>query len=681
MQFQQIKERSKQQLNINERIFRVDGFYSRISNLEYFPTEILWPIFVDINDAELLYIASISHRFEAIAQKIFQKRYENKYFVIESESARDRQLYRALLKCFGSNVKAIEVRDIRDIDKDHWMSRTLHKYTKHLDKFYFRDCEFKKAIDVLLPHLQITELTFDCGGTDDGDYITLPIYCNLRKLEFRYFRIMMFTLKRILLNNPQLECFSLHRCGFTLPEMMELVPKYLNHLTELNIIDMFDFNADFPSNQTIESFANVLSRVESLGMTFHEETIDLMQRVSSKCKCIKSLELYMISGRMTDEMVRVIRSFKQIETLSIVDLKEPDQIERIIEHLPHLCSLTISRLHFRAIFYVIAWLRKSKNLKKLTIGVIRGLLRPEDEETTEIFHNLNTRFHNEFVKSTENRHAELQIKGYGETIGFITKKEIIWRNMLVHWTGYGPIYSQSDVNLLDLAKGASNMQQRKPFELILNYLDLSTLFALHQTSKKCGQLIREYMQQHSKQHQAFFISDQFNLNFNGLRALGPRVTNLEVCLLNRDTTDIKTTIDDCYFNLRRLFIRAPYALYPHEFIFSQLKHFVYSSTDRSGKNCVAYCNITILSQLCPNLEILEFRTVVNLYATKKKKPHSFRYLRIFKFKSGNQSQVKFVLNLFRKTQTQLIIDNLNEMEYLQKISISNESKSNKCITL
>lgn len=65
--------------------------FPAIYKLDLFLTEILMPIFADVDDIGLLHITSINQRIEAIAQVVFNQRYADKYSVIKGESESDRE--------------------------------------------------------------------------------------------------------------------------------------------------------------------------------------------------------------------------------------------------------------------------------------------------------------------------------------------------------------------------------------------------------------------------------------------------------------------------------------------------------------------------------------------------------------------------------------------------------------
>lgn len=247
-----------------------DESRSTPNNLEHFPIEILMRIFNDIDDIGLLNLAIISCRFEQIAKITFTERYANKYFTIDDETDKQIEIYREQFSRFGKGVKAIHAIGIHGIDKTHWMTQMLLKHTDRLDRLSFRDCSFNNAFDMLVHHKQITHLQIVGGYCENETRVRLPKYRNLRKFELHKFgRVMEQSLKWIFLHNPQLESLILRFCNhyFTLPKIMEYVHKHLRQLKEFNVLDNFDFEADFPSNKCIDKFINITGGFESLGFT------------------------------------------------------------------------------------------------------------------------------------------------------------------------------------------------------------------------------------------------------------------------------------------------------------------------------------------------------------------------------------------------------------------------------
>lgn len=641
---------------------------ARLNNLEHFPIEILMRIFLDIDDIGLLNLAITSYRFEEIAKIIFTERYADKYFIIDNESEQQQAIYVEVFSRFGKGIKAIKVIGIRGIDKAHWMTEMLQTHTNCLQKLSFRDCTFKNAFAMLLQHMNITHLTIIGGSCEDDERVRLPKYRNLRKLELRYFsRIMEQSLKWIFLHNPQLESLILRFCGhyFTLPKVMEFVHKHLKQLKEFNVLDHFDFQADFPSNKCIEKFINAIGGLESLGFTIDEEVMNIFQRLSTKCgQYIKNLELYCISSYLDDDTVEIARTFQNVETLSLVDIF--DHVEKpvieLIEKLPKLRHLSLSQVGIAKTNYMLTLLRKCENLEQLVLELSTGRTRRPDDGATDFIQHFNANFHGKFLNAKRKVNVEIEFREYGCTVGRVTEDEILWRNKRVHWIGYNPMYSQSKLNLLDLADQVANdnaapkkSPQKYPFNLILEHLDLTSLYALYKCNERSKRIIDEYVERHAQQHGQFIISDEFHLNYSGLEFFAKYVNNLGIKLFDHNTQHLQNLIDTHYIHLRKLCFRTRYRIDPHKFIFPNVQHYIFYGTG-SSRCCIYHCNVTELAEACPHLKTLEFWTDVKLFAVDDSNPqHSFSNLQTFKFKPYNESQVTFARILFEKNGTEIVI--------------------------
>lgn len=631
------------------------------NNLEHFPIEILLRIFADIDDIGLLNLALTSCRFEKIAKILFTERYADKYFTIDDESDEQKEIYKEQFGRFGSGIKAIEAINIRGIEGVHWMAKMLHKHTNRLEKLSFRDCSFKDAFEMLLNHRDITHLTIIRGYCESDVPIRLPKYRHLKKLELHKFsRIREQSLKWIFLHNPQLESLVLRFCNhyFSLPKTMEYVHKHLKQLKEFIVLEDFDFEADFPSNKCIEKFLQVIDGLESFGLTIDEDVTDLFERISLKCgKMVKNLELYIMSGYLDDDVAKIARTFENVETLSLIDVFEHVQepVLSLVERLPKLRELTLSRMIITVTEYFLSLLRKCGNLEKLVIELSTGRTRRPDDWANHFIQHLNANFHSEFLQAKQKANVEVEFKEYDRMIGRCTETEIVWRNKLMHRVEFDSIYSQSTMNLLDLANKSAKPERRNPFDSILEYLDLTSLYALYNCNKRSKQLVAQYVQIHSKNQRPFLISDEFHLNYSGLKCFAPHVNNLELRLFDHNTEKIEYIIAKNYINLRKLCFRTRYRIDPHRFVFPNLQHYIFYGYG-SSRTCSYHCNVTEFAEICPHVVTIEFRTMVKLYTSDENNPqHSFTNLKIFKFQPFDDTQIKFVQELFAKNGTEIVI--------------------------
>lgn len=632
------------------------------NNLEHFPIEILLRIFADIDDIGLLNLAITSCRFEKIAKILFTERFADKDFIIDDESDKQQEIYGGQLSRFGSGIKAIKAINIRGIDGEHWMAKVLHKHTNRLEKLSFQDCSFKNAFGMLLNHKDITHLTIARGGCETDEPIRLPKYRNLRKLELNKFsRIKEQSLRWIFLHNPQLESLILRFCNhyFTLPKIMEYVHKHLKQLKEFIVLEDFDFEADFPSEKCIEKFLQVIDGLESFGLTVEEDMdIELFERISLKCRNnVKNLELYIISGYLTDEVIEVARTFENVETLSLLEVFEHNQapVLSLLECFPKLREFTLSSMIITVTEYFLALLRKCGNLDKFVIELSTGRTRRPDDWANHFIQHLNANFHSKFLEAKQKANVEIEFRESGRMIGRCTETEIVWRNKVMHRVEFDSIYSQSTMNLLDLAQKSAKPERKSPFDSILDYLDLSSLYALYNCNKHSKQLVVQYVQSHSQNQRPFLISDEFHLNYAGLKCFAPLVNNLDLRVFDHVTEKIQYMIAKNYINLRKLCFRTRYRIDPHRFTFPNLQHYIFYGYG-SSRTCYYYCNVTEFAEMCPHLETIEFRTMVKLYTSDEKNPqHSFLNLKIFKFQPCDDTQITFAQELFAKNGTEIVI--------------------------
>lgn len=122
-------------------------------------------------------------------------------------------------------------------------------------------------------------------------------------------------------------------------------------------------------------------------------------------------------------------------------------------------------------------------------------LSPNDE-LNPIKCNINVQFYTEFVKIMKKQHAKLELKKNGKTIAMVLKYEVIWQNVLVHRQGYNAIHRRSDINLVDLAKtndekDTVDVERQQLFDMILDYLDINSLYFLYTVNKKSKELVNQ----------------------------------------------------------------------------------------------------------------------------------------------------------------------------------------------
>lgn len=305
------------------------------------------------------------------------------------------------------------------------------------------------------------------------------------------------------------------------------------------------------------------------------------------------------------------------------------------------------RFSFTLTFNYILWLlRTYPGLEMIVIVRWGGYHAPEC---------LNTHFHNEFVKLVNHTNAKLKFIERGQVFGIVTRNEIIRRGKLMHWIGYEPNYSKSNLNLLDLAdlQKPSNPEKEDPFGVILSYLDLGSLYALSRANKRSEQLVESYVQRRFSQQGTFVITNEFKIDYNGLRVFGPYVNNFAI-ILHRNIAEFRSIVEKYCVNLRKLCFHSRTSITLYEFIFPQVRHMVYNTWFPASFDLRVLYE---MSQICPDLETLELGKVDRSTGGNNGKTHLFRDLKKFKFKPSKENRVKLVKDLFKNMSKEVIVDN------------------------
>lgn len=529
-------------------------------------------------------------RYEPIAKEVFQKRFEKEYFVIDGETERHRNEYSAQLTKFGDSVRAIEARYIRHIDENHWMAQLVHRYTPNLERFYIHKCSFRNSAEFLSNHLNLSHLTIRGGSVEN--IIHLPEYKHLKATEISDFcDVHDGSLWRTLQKNPQLESVIIRPtnpkyCFFTSREIVEFVTKHLKCLRELNILGRYDYDDPEITMNSMDKFMSSLESLESFGMSIlWQSEMELFSYLSAHCHRITSLEIkcYMRSRNF----IQNICAFDSLDTLSLTNVDNQEELELIALRLPHLRSFTISGLGNRTNDEILSIVRSCSLLEHLVIEsrYVEDTPQNDGDDCEQVYYyKLNVSFHDEFFRIIRNRNTELSFRQYGEVIGLATKNEIIWRNKLLHWTGYSRAKSQSKLHLLDLASipNESKAMHEHPLNLIFNYLDLNCLYAFFRVNKDCKQLVHNYMYEYCEQSEEksvyrrkLLITDEFGIYSNMLHTFGETITSLEV-VFHMNDHHIKDDIEKYCKNLTTLSVRVHSFLYrAHFFTLPQVRHFTY----------------------------------------------------------------------------------------------------------
>lgn len=634
----------------------INGLFPKIVNLEYFPTELLLPIFAAVDDIGILNLFNISYRFEDIAKMAFKQKYANKYFVVDSEANSQRELYMELFSRFGDGIKAIEVNGILEINKSHWLAQMMHRCTSQIQKFAFEECTFEQLNDILSQH--ITDLTL--RNCEDTAGAILPSFCNLKKLRLDsdwsidYF--VPEVLAQIYSNNPALESLTLtipdyrDDVDYAVHEHLILIAKHLKHLKELNFFDGFEnFDWNF-SDEDMDVIVDSLQHLESLCTFVTPEYAELMRRLGLKCgKNMKQLGLYGAGG-MSVACIKAIGLFAAVEILELPYYTKSEKIESIVEQLPKLRHLKLSQSGPPLNASIMSWLLKCHTIETITIELSsKHSMGPK-----------NVQFFNEFNEIMRSPSGKIMFTHEKKTLGFITKKEIVWQNKCLHRIEYDFRSSSSNLNLLDLAN-KTDEEQQNPFDVFLSYLDLGSLYALSRANKRSNQLVGSFVARQSQEQGIFTITDEFSGNVNGLATFAEYIINLRVNVTDTDFIEQLHKLQNHYKNLNKLWIgsfsfgwayrwaeRLSKLFADHGTIFPQARHLI---IDEAGAEY--YCDYCEICGLYPELET--FETNASLY-------HCFddccdknlRKLEKFTFKSFNANDMTRLCEIFKNTDTELI---------------------------
>lgn len=642
---------------IDDEIHSINASFPKIDNLEYFPLKVLQQIFTSIDDNGLLNLAVNSYRFDGITKTIFEQRYASKYFVIDGESEEEQESYLALFSRFGSYIKAIKAIRIQNIDANHWMAQMLQKHTKQLEKLTMDACTFNNACEFLSEHMNITHLSLCHNNKSE---IILPKYQNLKKLKMNKLRFISYdTIRRTILNNPTMESLHLRCSGtFIFHEVMSVVVEHLKHLKELFLIDAYLFPEYEMTlwRNIIDKFDGSWSHIESLGLTVSKHYAELLESLGVKCKNLQYLELKVpIEDELGGTLIDAIGLFENVESFSLEQDNYNDEIDAVLMRLPKLRHFSIKLGKSYTYTFILKWFTKYPTIETITIAV--DYVRYDDPAFLT-----NVQFFYKFREIIQNRNVRIEFQEDLQTIGFMTKDEIIWRNKLKYWIGWDPSYNLTNLKLFDLAKqqqqpamAEGDKQQSNLLNLILNHLDLGSIYALAETGKQGRQLVGHYMQQHSKQQASFTITNEYNSDIHhhihGAQLFAKFVNNLNVYNLDWNRTyALQNLIRNSYKNVHKLCICKTDDNHPNAWIFPQIRHFVCDSLGFDG-----YSALYDISSSCRHLEILEckekvhFRDCYSNYT-----PLRFRNLKKFIFKFMNDKQIEIIQGIFQNTNVELI---------------------------
>lgn len=665
-------------------ICHINGLFPKITNLEYFPSNSLSHIFGMLDDNSLLCVALTSHRFDTIVQSIFKGKYARKYFVIPNEIChKQQQQKRALFEYFGKYINGIEATGLCNIDENHWLIEMLNEQPHiNLQRLRFIECHFKNADSILSQYMKITHLTFQKCTADT--IIQMPVFRDLKHFEVRdCMDIHDLSYKRIIKHCLQLESLTICNYNADYREIIPCVNKYSKRLRKLNLANESETMNFLQESSTLsQEFLATVNHLDSLGVSVDGDSVAFLKWLRPHCKNITNIELIHINGEMTNEMIAEIRLFDNITTLALRLDSYQDNFEFALGSFPKLRELTVAFRYEMSPNHdlVRSLVRECCRLNRITIDFLKRYINSEiemifpfiqeDEEqendqeldlvANHEYHlnkcSINVQFYTEFIELMQNKDAKLELKENGKTISVVSRHEVIWRNMLVHWWGYDAVYRCTDINLLDLAKAnephATDLDRKPVFDMILDYLDVNSLYSLYHVNNRAQTLITNYIEKQSETHRKLIVTDEFDVDYDAIRTFGHYVTNLELNVLNDDIV-LRRLIKQYCGNVRKLHLnqKCKYhnAYHRYKFVFPQLNHFIYSSAN--AKTIFNLANLPPSS----NLQSIEFNSDIFLLDNGFQ-PNSFCKLKRIKFKRSNFS-VRHFVNDLPKSSIDVIISN------------------------
>lgn len=635
----------------NENIYRIDGLFPKVNSLEYLPTEVLLTIFAEVRLIDLFHLTHVSSRLAEVAEDAAKEYFANNiyYHVYEEHK---QKVHEDVLSHFGSHITKIQLRNLQELDTDHWLIKLMNEHLPNLTHCQFDDCTFNSLFNTLSQQLNLSELKitgYKENSIPDNDQ--LPDFRHLTSFTLNVTNFRLLDCERIILNNPQLKYLELKAVSYIplILNIYALVSKHLNHIKVLNIFSWTTLVELIPISAAMEN-------LEEFSAIVDNNSVDALRHISSKCKNIEKLEIQSYEIDFSIDLFEAIRTFTSITTL-ILSLRE--YIESLVvatKDLPNLNELMIA---FQCSAppsneYILHLLRECESIEVIEIFICEPNVSLNDID-------INADFHEEFLDIVRNRpkDVKIRIRGRGDNMKTtITKSEIVCRNQLIHWIGWYSEQKQSDLNLLDLNKLQVSMDfkpKHQPLEMIVDKLDINSLYALYQTSLECRHLVENFMEKHFKQKEKLLITKENETNLDAIRILGHYVTNLKVIITNDDYPWTFWTVinQNCSIGVKRLKVceyknelSVDEAIINRQFYFPNIEHFEYSSKR-------LLINFDILRLFFHRkLKTLKFETDIYLI---NNIPHhiEFNELKKIEFHRPNESINDFLNSLNRSIEREI----------------------------
>lgn len=626
---------------------RINESFPKIDNLEYFPQNVLLQIFGHVDDIALLNLAENSERFGAIAKVVFKMKYTNgDYFVMDGESEHHRDLYTAIFKRMNghTSVDAIALQSIRNINGHHWTADFLRNMT-NLQKLSFDKCSFQNAHEFLSRHMNITHLSI--RHNPRRQTITVPDFRKLIGLELSGVDsgISFAAVNQIISHNPSLESLILrHDAFWTLSAIIATISEHLTNLKEVILIGA---NA-MPRNElpqptiSVARAVDAFKHIKRFGLTVKREnaaemsSIKLLKQLGERCKNIDQLELDVPNfEEICDELTNALDGFKNVDSFSVELFKyNDDAVDAMIGHLPKLRRLRIELNHQpNAYINKLNWLPRYPSIERLTIA----------HTFSDSMFVANVRYFMALQASIADQHIDIEFEEDGQIIGRITAETIVWRNKLLHWIGWAPSLNSSQANLLSL--NSPDPQPRvSPFEVIIDYLCLKSLYCLAMVNAQCRQLVENFIRRRSEAQEPFSITNEFSQHYEP-EVFAHYVNNLTVYNFGstHDAFQLSQIIKRHYNNVRKLCTVNDLSDYGHLWVYEPVRHFI-------CKSLKTYTALRVIHDLCPDLEILECTNeIVEFHYNLP----PFRNLTRFTFKFSDDAILHALRKMFQNSTTVL----------------------------
>lgn len=391
--------------------------------MEYFPSEILFNIFENMNFVELYLLSMISNRFEDVVKVLFKRK---KCFIINEAIEREKDLCLELFHHFDVGINEIRMENIRFIHNNHWVTTIMWQLKDQIQKLTLYKCSFDEINVILKYNKNITELSLEnCDYTTDC-FPWFPTYglrpLSLKKLVLldynnrcNKFLISDEALHRTFLNHPRLESliFSYNKINRGEP-IIEIV-KYLKNLKELDFMNT-DLVRGKLSTSRIKLIVDSFKHLVSLRCGIQNNHVKLLEYIGLRCKKLKKLVLK--CENIDNEIIQALYKFKNIEFLGFEQhfYDETDMFD--VSFLPNLRGIRFQVVSL-SVQKIIKLLYNYQKLQTITIQTTNDEFM-NSVDNMYIFIKFNEIMINPTAKMYFEHLPTLK------RIGFFSKKDFSW---------------------------------------------------------------------------------------------------------------------------------------------------------------------------------------------------------------------------------------------------------------